>query len=179
MSMSGRVQPATAHQAGLRTASSEPAVRRGVPEPVRVEPVDAGGLGAQPKRLVPRVVGEPLPAVPEPQVGRLSEAMDAAKPAIAVDRQRRLRANRRQPALAALARRAVSIPPTRSMSPTWSSTTSPARRPVSSIARTMASSRRCRMASLGSAPFGGEHALMSARSWSSDSGSMTFSSSLG
>ena len=55
------------HPAALRAARSQPAVRGGVPEQVRMEPSKARGRGAACEALVQRVIGEALAAVAQPE----------------------------------------------------------------------------------------------------------------
>jgi hypothetical protein len=55
------------HQAAFRPASGEPTMRRCVPQPMWMKTAHTGHLGAHPKRLVHRVIGEVLASVGQPQ----------------------------------------------------------------------------------------------------------------
>ena len=131
------------HQAALGAACGEPAVRGGVPQQVRVEALDPGQLGAVAQRLVQPVVGELLAAVAEPQRGGVGQAVAAAGADVAVERGARSAARTARCGPCRPCRGAPSpVPRLRSTSAICRATTSPARIPVSTISRTIASSRR-------------------------------------
>ena len=109
-----------------------------------MEPVDAGEVGPPLQGLVQRVIAEPLAAVPEPQ-RRRRRPVDGPCGLVGIGRWRPvLGPNGTVRPLPPFPRRTTAEPRVRSTSSTVIATTSPARAPVSTISRTIASSLRSR-----------------------------------
>ena len=90
------------HETTLAAAGGEPAVRRGVPQPVRPEALDTRRARPLAQRPVQRVIGERLAAVAEPQRRGVGQPVAAAGAEVAVQRPGGLRAEGDHPALTAL-----------------------------------------------------------------------------